>query len=76
MLDDAVNGFYGRGNETEINDMTALFIKITKAPKCAPDAKAVVRVAEGAGFRYTYVDGMADARAFCRARDYDLEVAA
>lgn len=52
--------------------MTALYIKIDKAPKCAPDAKAVVRVNEGLGYKYWYVDGKADARDLCRCRGWEL----
>lgn len=56
--------------------MIALYIKITKAPNCAPDAKAVVRVTEGLSYRYWYVDGKADARDLCRCRGWTLEYAA
>jgi hypothetical protein len=52
--------------------MKATYIEIAKPPKCAPDASGVVRVREGAGYRYTYVDGLRDARQFCLTLGLDL----
>ena len=52
--------------------MQALYIKIDKSPSFAPDAKAVVRVSEGLGYKYWYADGVADAKAMCRFRGWTL----
>lgn len=47
--------------------MIATYHRIEKAPKFAPDAKAVVRVISAMGsYRHFYVDGVADAKALCK----------
>ena len=54
-------------------DMTkAFYITIPQAPKSAPDCKAVVRVATGSYYKHFYVEGIADAKAFCRHNGYTL----
>jgi hypothetical protein len=47
--------------------MIATYHPIARAPKSAPDARAVVRLVTPAGsYHHIYVDGARDARALCR----------